>query len=102
MLASTKMAITPEQVKHVAQLARIELTEAQVKQFTEELGKILAFVEQLKEVNVKKVEETSHVTGLSNVTRPDATKPPLDTQTFLDGAPDTDEGHIKVRGVFSA
>ncbi|MFO0705095.1 MAG: Asp-tRNA(Asn)/Glu-tRNA(Gln) amidotransferase subunit GatC [Candidatus Andersenbacteria bacterium] len=96
------MAITPQQVEHVATLARIGLTPEQVKHYTEELRKILAFVEQLKEVDTTDVPETSHVTGLNNVTRPDATLPPLDRETFLDGAPAHQDGQLKVKGVFSA
>jgi len=96
------MAITQKQVEHVARLARIGLSPAEIERFTVELGKILAFVEQLKEVDTKNVEETSHVTGLVNVLRPDAVQPPLDREAFLDGAPAHEGGQLKVKGVFSA
>ncbi len=96
------MQITPKQVQHVATLARIALTPEQVTRFTAELSTILTFVDQLKEVKTDKVVETSQVTGLINVTRPDATQPPLDRAAFLDGAPAHEGGQLKVRGVFSA
>jgi aspartyl-tRNA(Asn)/glutamyl-tRNA(Gln) amidotransferase subunit C len=96
------MAITPQQVEHVATLARIGLSKEQVAEYTQELSKILAFVEQLKEVDTENVPETSHVTGLKNITRPDATLPPLDRQVFLGGAPAHEGGQLKVKGVFNA
>ncbi|MFH0831107.1 MAG: Asp-tRNA(Asn)/Glu-tRNA(Gln) amidotransferase subunit GatC [Parcubacteria group bacterium] len=96
------MAITPQEVEHVARLARIGLTPAEIKRFTGELTKILDFVSQLKEVDIAHVVETSHVTGLSNVTRSDKPAKPLDRQTFLDGAPAHEQKQLKVKGVFTS
>lgn len=55
----------------LARLARIELDEAELKNINEELSSILAYVEQLSEVDLKDDKPTVQVTGLSNVTRPD-------------------------------
>ena len=96
------MKITDEQVKRVAELARIALTPEQVERFSKELSTILTFVEELNQVDTKGVAETSHVTGLSNVVRADDPHAPVDRQTFLDGAPAHQQGQVKVPGVFSS
>jgi aspartyl-tRNA(Asn)/glutamyl-tRNA(Gln) amidotransferase subunit C len=63
--------ITPEQVKHIAKLARLGLQDQDVEKFSGQLSSIMDYVEKLKEVDVKNVEPTSQVTGLENVMRED-------------------------------
>lgn len=63
--------ITPEQVKHIAKLARLGLKEEDVGKFAKQLSSIMEYVEKLNEVDVKNVEPTSQVTGLENVMRED-------------------------------
>jgi len=63
--------ITPEQVKHIAKLARLGLKEEDVGKFATQLSSIMEYVEKLNEVDVKNVEPTSQVTGLENVMRED-------------------------------
>ncbi|MBI4432663.1 MAG: Asp-tRNA(Asn)/Glu-tRNA(Gln) amidotransferase subunit GatC [Candidatus Omnitrophica bacterium] len=58
-------------LKQVARLARLHLTEAEMKLLEPQLGQILSFVESLKEVKVEGVEPTSHPLSLSNVFRED-------------------------------
>ena len=65
------MKLTKQQVQHVATLARIGLTDAEVTKFQTQLSGILDYVEQLNEVNTDGVEPTAQVTGLTNVTRED-------------------------------
>lgn len=65
------MKLTKQQVQHVATLARIGLTPAEVEKFQTQLSGILDYVEQLNEVNTDGVEPTAQVTGLTNVTRED-------------------------------
>ena len=52
--------ITKEEVKHIAKLARLGLTEEEITKFQRELSKILDYIEKLKEVDISKVEPTSH------------------------------------------
>lgn len=66
--------IFKETVKHIAKLARIELTDQEKEKFTKELSSILDYVVQLNKVDTSKVKGTSQVTGLGNVTRSDDTK----------------------------
>ena len=95
------MPITPKDVAHVAALARLGLSEPELKRFTIELGKILEFVSQLEEVDTADVPETAQVTGLKNVLRKDEVRPGLERDKFLCGAPAREGDELKVRGVFS-
>lgn len=64
--------LSREDVLKLARLARIELSESEIDEFTEEFSAILAYVEQLSSVDVEGLEPTSQVTGLVNVVRPDS------------------------------
>ncbi len=66
--------LNKDQVKHIAKLARLGLTEAEVEKFAPQLSSILEYVAVLEEVNTDKVEGTSQVTGLQSVTRKDEVK----------------------------
>ena len=62
-------------VRHVAKLARMDLTDAEVKKFSGQLDKVFGYMDILEEVDVSKVEGTSQVTGLENVMEKDEIKP---------------------------
>jgi aspartyl-tRNA(Asn)/glutamyl-tRNA(Gln) amidotransferase subunit C len=64
-----------EQVKHIAKLARLGITDAEADKFSKQLSSILGYVDLLNEVDVEGVELTSQVTGLQNVMREDVVKP---------------------------
>lgn len=66
-----RMALTRAQVQHIATLARLALTDAEVDKFTKQLTDILGYVAQLNEVDTEGVLPTSQVTGLKNVMRDD-------------------------------
>lgn len=65
------MKLTLEQVRRIAHLARLELTEEEEARYASELTAILSYVEMLKELDTAGIPETSQVTGLTNVTRTD-------------------------------
>ena len=65
------MSITIKDVEHVANLARLELTEEEKEQFTGQLNAILKYAEKLNELNTDDVEPTSHVLPITNVMRED-------------------------------
>lgn len=67
--------LTATQVRHIAKLARLELSDAEVEKFTTELTAILTYVEQLQEVDTKGIEPTAQVTGTKNVFREDVITP---------------------------
>lgn len=64
-------ALTADQVRHIAKLARLQLTDAEVDRFAKEMTSILQYVDMLSEVDTKDVTPTSQVTGLSNAFRDD-------------------------------
>ncbi len=63
--------LTPAIVRHIAMLARLRLTDAEVEKFTPELAAILTYVQKLQEVDTENVEPTAQVTGLHNRFRED-------------------------------
>ncbi|MFT7183903.1 MAG: aspartyl-tRNA(Asn)/glutamyl-tRNA(Gln) amidotransferase subunit C [Oceanicoccus sp.] len=77
------MKLTKDDVKKIAHLARLGLTDEEVDRFTGQLADILTFVEQLKEVDTSGVPETCQVTGLANVTREDNVDQSLSTRDEL-------------------
>lgn len=63
--------LTSDQVRHIAKLARLRLSEEEVKKFTPELSSIFGYIDMLSEVDTKGVEATAQVTGQENVFRAD-------------------------------
>lgn len=63
--------LTREDILKLAHLARLDLTDEEIDEFSGELTDILQYVEQLQSVDVKGLKPTNQVTGLTNVTRPD-------------------------------
>ncbi|MBN1192856.1 MAG: Asp-tRNA(Asn)/Glu-tRNA(Gln) amidotransferase subunit GatC [Coriobacteriia bacterium] len=84
------MAITESDVRHVAMLARLALTEEQVTTLTAELGAVLDHIDELQRLDLAGVQPTAHPLDITNSTRPDAVKPGLSREMALKNAPDTD------------
>jgi aspartyl-tRNA(Asn)/glutamyl-tRNA(Gln) amidotransferase subunit C len=93
------MSIRIQDVEHVADLARLELSDEEKVEFTEQLNAILQYVEQLNKLDTDGVEPTSHVMPLANVMREDEVRPSLPLDQVLLNAPDEDEGQIRVPAV---
>ncbi len=64
-------SLSDDEVRHIAKLARLELSDAEVKKFSKELTSILQYIEVLNELDTENVEPTAQVTGLTNVFRED-------------------------------
>jgi len=88
--------ITQDQVRHIAMLARLKLTDEEVASFSGQLSAILDYISQLEEVNVEGVEPTAHAVALRNVFRDDVVRPSFDPDTALANAPDREESSFKV------
>lgn len=87
--------IDREQVLHVARLARLELSDAEVETMTGELSKILEHIERINELDLEGVPPTSHVVEVANALREDEPKPCLPREVALASAPvHTDEGFL--------
>lgn len=85
--------IDRDQVVHVARLARLRLSDAELQTMSSELSGILDHIEKINELDLDDVEPTSHVVELENVLRPDEPRPSWPRERMLDGAPDaSDEG----------
>lgn len=67
--------LSEEQVRHIAKLARIKLSDEEVKKFSTQLTNVLEYVDILSEVDTSKVAETSQVTGLTNMMEEDVLTP---------------------------
>ena len=93
------MSITLKDVEHVANLARLELSDAEKAQFTDQLNAILKYAEKLNELDTESVEPTSHVLPITNVMRDDVRKESLPIEKVLLNAPDEEDGQIKVPAV---
>lgn len=91
--------LTIDQVKHVAKLANLTLSDAEIEKFSEQLSETLKFVEELNEVDTKEVEETNSVTGLFNITRKDETEASLTQDQALQNAISKDSNSFKVKAV---
>ncbi len=86
-------ALTSAQVRHIAKLARLTLTDEEVERFTKDLTSILQYIDMLKEVDTSSVEATAQVTGQSNVFRDDhirADSTPPDALLNCSPLPQTD------------
>jgi len=88
------MASSDFNIKYVAHLARIALTPEEETKLSAQLGNILGYIEQLRELDVSKVEPTAHAVPMVNVTRTDATGPSLTQDEALRNAP------AKANGLF--
>ena len=88
--------IDAEQVRKVAKLARLDLTEAEVEEFTGQLGAVLEYVEKMNELDTTGVEPLAHCLPLTNVFRADEVRESLGTEKTLANAPQRDESFFIV------
>ncbi len=93
------MKLSKQDVLNIASLSRLELTDAEVETFSHQLSDVLSYVEQLGKVNTDNVEETSQVTGLVNVFRPDAVIPSENPEALINQAPEHEDNMVKVKNV---
>lgn len=88
--------ISTDDVKHVAKLARLELTEGEIEQFSKQLGDILKYVEQMNEVDTQNVEPMAHPIPVVNVMREDIVKYEQTKEELMKNAPLEEDGFFKV------
>lgn len=90
------MKITKEDVVHVANLARLELSEESIDKFAGQIGDILDHVDSLKRVDTEGVPATSHAISLTNAFREDVMVEPADRDRCMANAPESEEGSFVV------
>jgi aspartyl-tRNA(Asn)/glutamyl-tRNA(Gln) amidotransferase subunit C len=89
--------LSRDQVLHVARLARLELTDEEVGRFSEELSKVLDWVNTIEELgDLDDVPPTSHVVNVENALRADEPRPSLPVEKALESAPDAAQGGFRV------
>lgn len=88
--------ISPDDVRHVAKLARLELTDDEVSLFAEQLAAVLDHAADIEALDIGDVPPTAHPVPLRNVLRPDEVRPGVDRDEVLDQAPASEDGRFKV------
>lgn len=94
------MKLTKDQVKHVAKLANLPITEEEEEKYAEQLSKILDYIDQLNSVDTSDVKPTFNVSGQVNVQRKDETVASLTSEEALANAPKKENGFFVTKGVF--
>lgn len=92
--------ITQEEVRHVAKLAKLTLTDQEVGKFQQQLSDVLEYVEVLSRVDTDGIEPTSQVTGIQNGVREDKPGPSLTQDEALSGTKNQERGMFKVKAIF--
>ena len=93
------MPLTPDQVRHIAHLARLGLTDADVEKFSHQLSDILDYFERLKAVDTEGVPPTAYPLDLHNVMRDDEPTPPSEAEEVLANAPLREGQYFRVRAI---
>jgi aspartyl-tRNA(Asn)/glutamyl-tRNA(Gln) amidotransferase subunit C len=89
--------LSRDQVLHVARLARLELSPEEVERFSEELSKVVDWIELIGELgDLADVPPTSHVIDVENALRADEPRPSIPVETALQSAPDPAQGGFRV------
>lgn len=91
--------ISIDQVKHVADLARLAITDEEAEMFAKQLDAIITFAEQLNELDTENVPPTSHVLDMRNVMREDIPEPGLPREEVLKNAPNQQDGQFRVPAI---
>jgi aspartyl-tRNA(Asn)/glutamyl-tRNA(Gln) amidotransferase subunit C len=95
------MKLDKKEIEHIADLARLELTEAELKKYGSQLSDVLNYIDQLKEVDTTDVEPTAQITGLENALREDEKEEwdKRESEEALKQAPELEEKQIRVKRV---
>lgn len=90
------MSISRDELKHIALLSRLELTDDEADLYTQHIGEILDYVEKLNELDVTDVEPTCHAVPMQNIMRDDVVKPGLDIEESLKNAAEKEDRYFRV------
>ena len=93
------MPLTPEEVTHIARLARVGLSEDDISRFQGQLSQILDYFERLQEVDTENVPPTAHTLAMHNVMRDDEPRSSFDKEDILANAPQREGDLFRVRAV---
>ena len=93
------MALTPDEVRHIATLARLALSEEETERYRVQLSAILEHFEALKEIDTADVPPTAQSLDLHNVERSDVVTPSMPQEDLALNAPRMEDGYLRVRAV---
>jgi aspartyl-tRNA(Asn)/glutamyl-tRNA(Gln) amidotransferase subunit C len=95
-------SIDKQTIEHLAGLARIKLSEEEKEQLTSDVGRVLEYVDALKQVPTDGLPEVSQVTGLKNINRNDEAIEcdPETRKRILEAMPATQDEYLKVKAIF--
>ncbi len=93
------MKISREQVEHIAELAKLALTDEEIDTYAGQLSAILEYAERLNRLDTSAIPPTASVLPLHSVLRPDVATPSLPTETALANAPDAAQNQFRVPAV---
>ena len=93
------MSLTPDEVRHIAGLARLGVSEEDVEHFRGQLSSILDYFEELQQLDTDDVPPTAYTLDLHNVLRSYDTAPCTDPDDVLANAPTQEDGYFRVRAV---
>ena len=93
------MSLTPDEIRHIARLARLGITEEDVERFSGQLSSILDYFEELQQLDTDDVPPTAYTLDLHNVLRSDETAPCTDPDDVMANAPAQEDGYFRVRAV---
>ena len=93
------MSLTPDEVKRIARLARVGLSEGEVAHFQVQLSEILDYFQRLREVDTEGLPPTAHTLAMHNVMRDDEPRPSFDKEEVLANAPQREDDLFRVRAI---
>lgn len=96
------MRLSDDEIKHIALLSRLELSDAERERAQNELGQILGYFEALSGLDTQGVEPTMHALPIQNVLRRDEVRPGLSREQALQNAPESADGMFQVPRVVEA
>ncbi len=94
------MILDRNTVLHIAELARLELTEAEIERYQEQLSAVLEYFARLQQVDTSDIPPTASVLPGRSPLRPDEARPGLSREALLSNAPEAEDGQFKVPPVF--
>lgn len=100
LLYNLRMKLTLAEVEHIANLARLDLSEEEKSRYQEQLSAILEYAARLQALDTAGISPTSSVLPERTVLRPDEPRPGLSREDLLKNAPDAEQGQFRVPPVF--
>lgn len=90
------MNIDKEQIKHIADLANLTISDDELEKYTQEMSSIVGFANELNELDTENVEITTSILGEYNIFREDELKESFDNSELLKNAPESQDGMFKI------